>query len=97
MCQCTHVSPSPLRHQPDGADHPLQPHLPPQRGGEQPHHRRPDEEQTDEDSHQPLPAVSGCQRPDGLPGLHPLHPHPQPHEGLHLRHRHVQDGHVLYG
>lgn len=86
-----------LRYQPDGPDRPLQPHLPPQRPGQQPHHRRPGAEQAHEDRHQPLPAVPVRQRPDGVPGLHPLHPHPQPHEGLHLRHCHMQAGHVLHG
>lgn len=85
------------RHQPDSADRPLQPHLPPQRAGEQPHHRRPGQEPAHEDRHQPVPTVSGRQRPDGVPSLHPLHPYPQPHEGLHLRQRYMQAGDVFHG
>lgn len=87
----------PLRYQPDSAHHPLQPHLPPQRPGQQPHHRGPGEEPAHENRHQPVPAVSVRQRPDGVTGLHPLHPHPQPHEGFHLRHWDMQTGHVLHG
>lgn len=97
MTEFPHVSPAALRHQPVGADRPLQPHLPPQRPGQQPHHRSAGEEPAHEDRHQPLPAVSGHQRPDGVSGLHPLHLHPQPHEGLCVRHRHVQAVHVLHG
>lgn len=81
--------PNPRRHRPNRADHPLQPHLPAQRPGQRPHHRRPGEEQAHEDRHQPLPAVAVRQRPDIVSRLHPLHPHSQPHEGLHLRSRHV--------
>lgn len=91
------VCPSTLRYQPDCADRPLQPHLPPQRPGQQPHHRRAGEKPAHEDGHQPLPAVPGRKRPDGVPGVHPLHAHSQPHEGLYLRQRYMQAGHVLYG
>lgn len=92
-----HVSPYTHRYRPDSSDHPLQPHLPPQRPGQQPHHHGPGAEPTHEDGHQPVPAVSVRQRPDGVHRVHPLHPHPQPHAGLHLRHRHLQAGHVLHG
>lgn len=87
----------PLRHKPGGANRPLQHHIPPEHLWQQPHHRGAGEEPTDAHRHQPLPAVAGRQRPDALSLLHAIHPHPQPHEGLRLRKRHLQGGHVLYG